>query len=329
MTYSAGGLIQASDFNNLVGPYNTPNSSNTINAIWGTGLGNKGYGQSQIANVDENDIVTYDDWSSLIKTMNTIAYHQNSTITSYTPPAENDVIEYLSKLLTNKNTLYTNANFAKQQISPIPSPTSTANPSGWLSSSTFTQTIAFQSADKARYFFNAGGQIAISLYHPPGSGINTLWNELAAACGTIVLSAPLPNITATIAGTSYYGVTRVGGSGDAIVNNAVSYYTLDQQYVQMFKKQAFAIYANYLKSYISIDIKSNGTQGTNGDRGSVITVRTIWDEIPNGLLVSSGTTVRITVKYPYSYTGTPNANYQVPFANTWGTVAVSGSVTSE
>jgi hypothetical protein len=290
-------------------------------------LGNKGYGQPQLANVNTNETITYDDWSSLIKTMNTIAYHQNSTITTYTPPIEGDTIGYLSKLVSNKNTLYSNANYARQQVSPIPAPTSTYNSSAWLNSATFTQTITFASADKARYFFNAGGQIALTMSHPVGTQANQMWNELATACGTIVLSASLPNSTNIIAGTSYTGVTKIGGSGSPILETNVSYYTLDQQYVEIFKQRAFSVKSNYLESYISVEIKSNGTQGTNGDRGSVITIKTTWDEIPNGLLVSSGSTVNVTVKYPFSQP-TITSNYQVPFANTWGAVAVSGSVVS-
>lgn len=328
MTYAAGGLIQASDFNNLVGPYSTPNLGSTINAIWGIGSGNKGYGQTQISNVGINDTVTFDDWSTLIKTMNTIAYRQASTVTNYTPPAEGNTIQYLSNLVSNKNTLYANANYARQQVSPIPAPVSTTNLNSWLKSATFTQTITFQSADKARYFFNAGGQIAITLSHPGGTNANLMWNTLATAAGTIVLSAPLPNTSSVIAGTTYTGVTKIGGSGSSTVNTNVSYYTLDQNYVQVFNQKAFAVTSNYLESYVSVKIKTNGTQGINGDRGSVITVQTLWDEIPNGLLVSYGTTVNITVKYPFSQP-TVTSNYQVPFVNTWGTVSVSGSVTSE
>mgnify|MGYP000368225270 CR=1 FL=1 len=71
MTYSTGGLIQASDFNNIVGSPSSPNTGRTLNAIWGTGFSNKGYGQSQLANVNENELISSENWSTLIKTINT------------------------------------------------------------------------------------------------------------------------------------------------------------------------------------------------------------------------------------------------------------------
>lgn len=326
MTYSAGGLIQASDFNNLVGPSDSPNTSKTVNAIWGTGFSNKGYGQPQLANVNEHELITHDNWSTLIKTMNTIAYHQKSAITNYAPPAADDSIEYLSALISNNNTLYNNTNYARQQGTTYTPPVITT-PETWYNSATFTHTIAFESADKARYFFNAGGQIAITLQHTSGPNVNEMWHKLAQDAGTIVLSAPVPNTSSEVAGTTYYGVTRVGGSGDATVNNNQSYYTLTQNYVEIFRKQAFAVFSNYLQSYVSIKVKSNGTQGTNGDRGSVITITTLWDEIPDGTLSTADTGVSVSIRYPYS-TSVPTLNYPVPFVNTWGTVRISGTVYS-
>ena len=326
MSYSVGGVIQASDFNNIVGTATKPSTGSTINAIWGTGFGNYGYGQTPIANVTENSLVEYPVWAQLINTMNTIAYQQKSTITSYTPPStEDDKIKYLSALTSNKNTLYANANNARQQSTTVS--TITTNTTAWLDFCTFTHTITFASPDKARYFFNSGGQIAISFTHPTGTGANILWNTLAASCGTIVLSASSFNQTSIIASSIYNGITKVGGDHDAIIDTTQSYYTLSPIFTQVFKQQAFAIYTNYLQSYLSVDIKSNGTQGVNGDRGSSITIRTTWEEIPNGLLVSSGTAVNVSVRYPYSSGIT--TNYPVAFTNTWGTVDVVGSSYSE
>ena len=46
MTYSSGGLIQATDYNTFIST-GTPN----INNIWGTGSGDSGWGQTSIATV--------------------------------------------------------------------------------------------------------------------------------------------------------------------------------------------------------------------------------------------------------------------------------------
>lgn len=324
MTYSSGGLIQASDFNDIIGSYSSPNLGNTINAVWGTGFSNAGYGQPQLPNVSEDDSISYEDWNDLIKVMNTAAYYQNSSITAYTPPAQYDKIQYLSNLISNKNKLYSNRNYARQHGSTyIPPPLTVSNQ--WSASAVFTQDIIFQSADKARYFFNAGGQIAITLSHTNGPAVNAMWHELTNNAGTIVISGSLPDTSNVIAGTTYTGITRVGGSGDATVNTNRGYYTLSTNYVEIFRKQAFSVFSSYLQSYISIEIKSNGTQGVNGDRGSIITVKTTWNEVPDGSITTADSGVTIAVRYPFS-TSVPITNYPKPFYNTWGTVSINGSV---
>jgi hypothetical protein len=75
--------------------------------------------------------------------------------------------------------------------------------------------------------------------------------------------------------------------------------------------------AGYLSTFIRVIAKSNGTQGSNGDTGNVVTIFTVWDEIPDGLTVGTGTSTTVTVQ-------APETTY---LANTWGTITVSGSVT--
>jgi hypothetical protein len=155
-----------------------------------------------------------------------------------------------------------------------------------------------------------------------------MWNDLATNAGSIVISGSLPGTTNAIAGTNYTGITRVGGSGDATVDVNRGYYTLSTDYVEIFRKNAFSVFSSYLGSYVSIELKSNGTQGTNGDRGSILTIKTTWNEIPNGSISSATTGVTVAIRYPFS-TSVPITNYPVPFLNTWGTVTTNGSVISE
>ena len=75
--------------------------------------------------------------------------------------------------------------------------------------------------------------------------------------------------------------------------------------------------SGYLSTNINIFIKTNGTQGSNGDTGSVITISTVWDEIPNGLTVSTGSATTVTLRPPEV----------TNIANTWGTPTVGGTVT--
>ena len=114
--------------------------------------------------------------------------------------------------------------------------------------------------------------------------------------GTVVLSAPTSG-TITVSSTSYSGVTKVGGGGNApTISQNNGYYALTTG---------------------RVIVKSNGTQGSNSDAVIIITIYTIWDEVPNGLTVSSGSATTLTARPP----STTN------IANTWGAITLAGSVT--
>ena len=61
----------------------------------------------------------------------------------------------------------------------------------------------------------------------------------------------------------------------------------------------------------------NGTQGLNGDAGSIITISTTWDEIPDGLVVANVSTTTVTASVPET----------TFIGNSWGTITITGTVT--
>ena len=72
---------------------------------------------------------------------------------------------------------------------------------------TVTQTITFESGDKARYFFNAGGQIILQ---PKFTGFDsklgaTVFTNLATSAGTWVISG----LGGQIVGTIYTPFTKI------------------------------------------------------------------------------------------------------------------------
>lgn len=313
MTYQQYGLISYTDFNNFAGATNST-TANTINAVLGVGSGNSGYGQPTVTNVAQYATVSAPDWASLINKMTSTASHQGTAITALTAPTSGDRINYLSALGTNLTSIYTRRNSASSQGASAA--TATTNAVAWSSAITFTHTVSFANSEAVRYFFNAGGQIAITLEHPTGSGINSMFNTMATAAGTVVLSSPSSG-NVSIAGSTYNGVTKIGGSGtSSTVNTNVGYYALTTSNQEIFRQAASSAPTGYTSSYISINVRSNGTQGTNADRGTVLTITTLWDEVPNGLLVSANTKTTVTVRYPSS-------SYLSP---SWGTVTVVGSV---
>jgi hypothetical protein len=313
MSYAQYGLIEAADFNNLVGG-NPVTTANKLNTVWATGGTNAGYGQSAVANVAIGTTVTATNWASLVNNTSSAAQHQGSSITSVTAPATGNTIAFLSAVPTNLSTIYTNRLNAASQGSTS-SNTATFG-SAWSSAITFTHTVTFSSGDAARYFFNAGGQLAVTCSHPSGTGINLLFNGLASNVGTIVLSSPTSGAV-TIAGTSYNGVTKIGGGGNSpTISTNSGYFGLSTANTTLFTQTASTGPSGYLSTFIRVIAATNGTQGSNGDAGSVITLYTLWDEIPNGLSVSSGSATTVTIR-------PPSTTY---ISSTWGSPTVSGTV---
>ena len=314
MSYAQFGTIQASDYNSFVGA-NPGTTANVLNTVWSTGGGGAGYGQTAEANVAVGDTVTAAKWANLITKTANSASHQSSSITSVTAPATGNTITYNANVVTNLQTIYTN------RLNAVSQSGTTANTatygSTWINAITFTHTITFANGDATRYFFNSGGQLAITCAHPSGSGINLLLNNLASNVGTVVLSSPVTG-AASIAGTSYNGVTKVGGGGSTpTISTNSGYYNLTTANANIFYQTASTGPAGYLSTNINIFVKTNGTQGSNGDVGNVITVYTVWDEIPNGLTVAVGSATTVTIR-------PPEVTY---LANSWGTPTIGGTVT--
>lgn len=315
MSYAQFGLIQASDFNTLVGG-NPTTTSGTLNAVWATGGTTAGYGQTAIANVAVAQTVGSAEWSNLVNKTSNSASHQGTSITAVTAPATGGTVTYLSAIPTNLTTIFNSKLNAASQGA------TTANTatygSTWSAGLTFTHTVSFANGDAARYFFNSGGQLKLTCSNPNSTaGINLLFNNLASNVGTVAMSAPSSGAV-TISGTSYNGITKVGGGGNSpSISTNAGYYAMTTSNVTVFTQTASTGPSGYLSTFIRVIAKSNGTQGSNGDAGSVVTLYTIWDEVPDGLVVGTGSAVTVTAQ-------APETTY---LANSWGTITIAGSVT--
>lgn len=305
MTYAVGGTIAAADLNSALV---------ILNPVWSTGTTNSGYGQTATATVAVGATVTVGPWANLISNTSSAALHQGSSITAVAIPVVGGIVTYTAAIPVNLNTIVNNRLNAASQ-SGTTSNTATYGTT-WLNAITATHTITFASGDAARYFFNAGGQLAITCSHPTGSGINLLMNNLAANVGTIAMSSPVSG-SVSIVGTSYSGITKIGGGGNApSIGTNIGYYALTTVDQQIYNQTASTGPAGYLATLVNMKVRSNGTQGVNGDTGSIITITTLWDEIPNGLTVSAGTATTVTIRNPEV----------TNLSNSWGTPTVSGTV---
>jgi hypothetical protein len=315
MSYAQFQTILAADYNALVGG-NPATASGTLNTVWATGGTTAGYGQPALANVATGDTILASSWANLVNRTANAATHQGTSITSVTAPAAGGTITYLSAIPTNLTTIYTSRLNAATQSSTTAN--TVVSGATWSSIATFTQTATFANGDAARYFFNSGGQLAVTVSHANNAaGINLLLNNLCSNVGTVVLSAPTSG-TVTIAGTSYSGVTRIGGGGNSpTISTNSGYYALTTSNANIYYQTASTGPAGYLSTNINIFARTNGTVGSNGDVGNVITITTVWDEIPNGLTVGTGSTTVLTVRPPEV----------TNIANTWGTISLAGSVT--
>jgi hypothetical protein len=301
MTYATNGLIQASDFNTL---------GTTFNNVWNVGSGNTGYGQTAISSVSQGDIVTAPGfWATLVSNMTTAASHQGTVLSAMTPtPATGGLITFLSNLTTNQTTLSNNRLNAAAQGST--STTTATSASTWANSMTVTFTVTFASQNAARYYFNAGGQIGFSFSHPDTTGINTLISDLCSEAGTIWVSSPVSG-TVSLASINYNGVTKVGGvtSVRSTVNTNYGFYAFTGTGTQIFNQLSDAGPIAYQAgTFLRISASSNGS--------GVLTFTCLFDEVPDGLTVSTGTVSTLTLRPP----STSN------LSNTWGTPSVGQSI---
>ena len=88
MTYSTGGLIQATDYNGFV----STTSGANINATWGTAISGSGYGQTNLSTVNPADIVSATQWATLNSTLSSMANHQGTSVTSRSNPTAGQTI---------------------------------------------------------------------------------------------------------------------------------------------------------------------------------------------------------------------------------------------
>jgi hypothetical protein len=315
MSYAKFGLTQATDFNTLAGG-NPVTSSGTLNTVWATGGTTAGYGQTAVANTTAGSIIASNQqWANLVTSTASAATHQGTSITAVTAPVSGGTIVYLSAIPTNLTTIYNSRLNAATQGATTANTATRATT--WTTAITFTHTVTFANGDAARYFFNSGGQLKVTCSHANSTaGINLLFNNLASNVGTVVLSSPTSGAI-TVSSVSYNGVTKIGGGGTApTISTNTGYYALTTANATIFTQTASTGPSGYLGTFIRMIAKSNGTQGVNGDAGSVITIYTIWDEVPNGLTVGTGSTTTVTAQAPET----------TNLGNTWGTISITGTV---
>ena len=322
MTYSVGGLIEATDYNGFA----STTTNGNVNAIWGTGAGSYGYGQSTtLSTVSAGGTVTATQWADLVNRISSIGSHTGVTITSRTAPVAGNTITILNNVATDLSNLYTSRSNAASSGATISPATGTwwqaTNTPNSVWTITTTHTITFANAAAARYFFNSGGLIKWQTAKTStGTEADTEWNDLAGTLnGIIYLSGA--NTAHTINGVAYTGTTKSGGTGTpTTLNTTVGFYNLTTV--------ASTLYDQYADStpYTSDHIRLQAAVNDNTNP-SILTFTTAWI---NASSATPGSTEIITGGV--AGTGpTTVVNYVAPettyIANTWGSITISASTT--
>lgn len=306
MSYSQGGLITASDYNSIVGA--SPSSTaNQINTVWAVGNGNAGYGQSALAQVSTGGTVTATQWATAVNTLNTLRTHQSGSGSGIGAPTAGSIITYLSTFQTNVNSGYTNRLASTANGTDITGTAPAAATWNTATPTTFqiTRTATFASADQARYFFNAGGKLLLTF-----SCTNTLGNAKGTDWASL-LNTKLASILVTATTNTRNGT---GGTVSAS-NTGLGYWSCTTSNQSMITLTSASGTADYSSNSVAVGIKSNGTQGSNGDVGSVVTFTidlsdAAADTFNDSLNLSIST--NITVRPPET----------TNLTNSWGTVTI-------
>ena len=326
MTYSSGGLIQASDYNTF---------QTNLNSIWSTGATDSGWGQTAISAVSTGGVVTATNWATLVNNLSVTGAQTTTTITSRTAPVTGNVVAILANVsadITSCTTNRGNATSSGTEYGVFSGTTSktTATGSGQAAwTITFTHTVTFPSADQARYFWNAGGLVRLQ-YGKTSTGTDNDpdWNTLAGWCGSIYISGRVNSTAQTIAGVSYTGTTRIGGTGGTQTTLATTtgWYQLTGSPATVFQLN------NSTAPYSGEYIRTTATATSS----TVLTLVTTWvsdgssgagttADISGGTATSSPS-ITISGTAPTTLvTYLPPSTAQ-GLSNSWGTPTIAASV---
>jgi len=312
MTYTSGNLVQATDYNSFAGG-NIANVSGQLNSILGSGKGNAGYGQSAVSNVSaQSDLITAAQWTTLVNGVNKVRKHQSgagfTNLSTYTAAtivnANNDISSNLTTGYTNRlifsanGTTVTGSTFSPNFTAPNDNNPATFN---------ISRTATFASADQARYFFNAGGQINFVITGVTNTGATLRGESLANLAATNFASLNF------LAGNNG-GRTGTGGTVTSS-NTSIGYYDATTSNTSAILLTSTT--SSYTSDTCNVVIKTNGTQGSNNDNGTTMTISMILYSEAQVPAIDDSIDITVNHRVDVTY---PSTTF---LANTWGSVTIS------
>lgn len=319
MSYAQGNLIEATDYNNLIGA-NTSTDTNTFHAVWAWGNGSRGYGQTPISNVSVAGTVTATQWATLVNNINSANLHIRNTSSGLTANTAGQTIGFSGGLPTAITRLNQDRLLFATNSAVIVNHNSLTAYSPWVVANTaatqtrsFGATVTFASPDRARFFFNAGGQLKFNV-----SCVNNL--------GAGSRSEAVTNLFTFLGGVALFGgntnAGRTGTGGTLGINDTTDGYwnatTGNATIVSVTSTTT-----NYTTDTATITYTTNGPQGQHNDNGTVLSFYCTITSTSGGNgaggaysfddSINVTPTVTVDVSYPES----------VNLSNTWGAVTVA------
>lgn len=315
MSYAQGSLIEATDYNNILGT-NTSTNTSTFHAVWAWGNGSRGYGQTPISNVAVSSTVTATQWATLVNNINSANLHVRNTSSGLTANTAGQLIGHSAGLPVTITRLNQDRLLFATNSAVIANQSSLTAYSAWVVASTsatltrsFGANVEFESPDKARFFFNAGGRLKFNCSAVNNAGANSR-------------SAAVVSLFDFAGGIATFGANTNGGrtgTGATLNSNdtAKGYYEATIANIQLVSVTSTT--SSYTSDSVTITYRTNGTQGQHNDNGTILS---FWINISSsqGTGASSfddGINVTPTVTVDVSYPENVN------LANTWGAVTVT------
>jgi len=259
MGYVAGETIKDDEYNVFVASSSSPFG---YNHIAGTGSGNQGLGQTELAQVSASDsnLIKAASWNSLLAGIDNIANHTNDSMTARGQVTAGDPIKIKAAVATDLATL--SASVAggcvnATAVSESSELRSAASGTRYAGSHVVEHSVSFANGNDLRHFFNAGGKIRIKLTRTGNGGGSATSKD--ASVDELITALGNFDIGAQVSTRSGSGETlQTDGLANGVDDFGTSYVTI-------------AVIRQSSGTYTTMDLKIEGKvdNATYGDATKV------------------------------------------------------------
>jgi hypothetical protein len=292
MSYASGQTIAAADYNALVGSNST--TAGTLNYVWNTGNGAFGYGQGAINVVSGSAVIAATEWSTMLNALNRTLQHQSGVGATLGPLnySAGQIITYFA----NVNTAITSTIQSNKGLYSAQGSTTTGSnfddavaTAAALTNQVYgLRTVTFASADAARYFFNAGGQLNYVVSTPTAAGTGR--------------NADFVGLIGGLCGWGQQNTTSTGrtGTGQTLGTNSTTFgYRNNVLNTWTTVVSVTSTATAYTTDTAAIQVQTTSSDTTNGANGLNIRFQCLYnlaDHLNDTITVTHRT--RVDIVYP-------------------------------